>query len=192
MRYWDKTYLWARHVLCQPSMFNTSWPPARIQRGSRPVRVLIYGATAVLLMALFFPLLGAMMDHHFAERQPGHLHIFLWGAPASHLHHHDTLHSHGDFGIAQPGAESATTILKNNVIFLPSDGEGTAGAPALGHRPGYAHFGHYHCYVAYVDTSLAAWAKTLTRCDTVLGTTPASSSLLDLPSTCKLRAIVST
>ena len=96
------------------------------------MRVLIYGATAVLLMALFFPMLGAMVDHHFAERQPGHSHIFLSGAPTDHLHHHEALHSHEAFGVALPGAESATTILKNNVIFLPSDGEGTAGAPALG------------------------------------------------------------
>ena len=96
------------------------------------MRVLLYGATAALLMALFFPLLGATVDHHFAERQPGHLHIFLAGAPTKHLHHHEALHSHEASGVAMPGAESARAILKNNVIFLPSDGEGTTGTPTLG------------------------------------------------------------
>ena len=96
------------------------------------MRVLLYGATVILLMALSFPMLGAMVDHHFAERQPGHLHIFLSGSPADHLHHHDNLHSHEATVVQLPGVDSATTILKNNVIFLPSDGEGAAGAPALG------------------------------------------------------------
>ena len=96
------------------------------------MRVLLYGATAALLMALFFPLLGATVDHHFAERQPGHLHIFLAGTPTTHLHHHEALHSHEAADVAMPVAESARAILKNNVIFLPSDGKGTAGTPTFG------------------------------------------------------------
>lgn len=47
--------------------------------------------TIVGAAALLAPLMGAALDHHFAERQPGHLHI---GAPREHTHTHAFEHAH--------------------------------------------------------------------------------------------------
>ena len=47
--------------------------------------------TIVGTAALLAPLMGAALDHHFAERQPGHLHI---GAPREHTHAHAFEHAH--------------------------------------------------------------------------------------------------
>ena len=53
-----------------------------------------FALTAVA--ALLAPLAGPAIDHHFAERQPDHLHF---GAPGEHTHafeqgHHSHSHSH--------------------------------------------------------------------------------------------------
>ena len=45
----------------------------------------------LLLVALAWPALGPLMDHHFAERQPGHRHL---GMPHYHLHTYDGPHAH--------------------------------------------------------------------------------------------------
>ena len=46
-------------------------------------KVLFPVTALALLTALLLPLLGPLADHHFAERQPGHLHIYLAGVPDS-------------------------------------------------------------------------------------------------------------
>ena len=53
------------------------------------------------MAALLFPALGPGLDHHFAERQPGHVHfgptvyhVHVYDIPHRHLHTAD--HSHGD------------------------------------------------------------------------------------------------
>ena len=77
-----------------------------------------------LLTTLLVPLLGPLVDHHFAERQPGHLHVYLTGIPTQHLHHHEASHSH-DAPVSDPsGIEAAGPVLENSVIFMPQDGEG--------------------------------------------------------------------
>ena len=77
-----------------------------------------------LLSALLLPLLGPLADHHFAERQPGHLHIYMAGVPIQHLHDHQAFHSH-DASIADPlGVEESRPVLENSVIFMPQEGEG--------------------------------------------------------------------
>ncbi len=55
-----------------------------------------FGAFVALIViaALIAPLLGPVLDHHFAERQPGHLHF---GAPGEHSHAFETayhIHRH--------------------------------------------------------------------------------------------------
>ena len=44
-----------------------------------------------LLLALMLPAVGVLADHHFAERQPGHLHMGVYG---DHPHILDTSHLH--------------------------------------------------------------------------------------------------
>ena len=53
---------------------------------TKRVRTALTGLLAVVgVVALLAPLAGGALDHHFAERQPGHLHI---GAAHSHSHLH--------------------------------------------------------------------------------------------------------
>ena len=42
--------------------------------------------TATAPAALFLPLFGPMLDHHFAERQPGHGHVYFGSAIPDHSH----------------------------------------------------------------------------------------------------------
>ena len=87
-------------------------------------KVLLPVAALALLTALLLPLLGPLADHHFAERQPGHLHIYLGGVPIQHLHDHQAFHIH-DAPNADPlGVENDSPVLENSVIFMPQEGEG--------------------------------------------------------------------
>ena len=52
----------------------------------------IIGALSFLLYAaIMFPSIGPLVDHHFAERQLGHLHLY---AGSLHVHSFDQPHSH--------------------------------------------------------------------------------------------------
>lgn len=87
-------------------------------------KVVLTVTALALLTALLVPLLGPLVDHHFAERQPGHMHLYLTGVPIKHLHHHEAFHSH-DTPVADPsGMEAAGPVLENSVIFMPQEGEG--------------------------------------------------------------------
>ena len=46
---------------------------------------------AELRVAVALPALGPLLDHHFAERQPGHLHV---GPLYYHTHTYDSQHGH--------------------------------------------------------------------------------------------------
>ncbi len=87
-------------------------------------KVLLPVTALALLTALLFPLLGPLVDHHFAERQPGHVHLYLTGAPSQHLHHHEAFHTH-DTPAADPAEiEAGGPVLENSVIFMPQESEG--------------------------------------------------------------------
>lgn len=47
----------------------------------------------LLYAAILFPTIGSVVDHHFAERQPSHLHS---GAVVLHVHNYARPHSHTD------------------------------------------------------------------------------------------------
>ena len=68
---------------------------------SSVVRVVLRGrwgaALAVLVTgALLLPAVGPLLDHHYAERVPGHLH--LAGVAASHTHPYEVNHGHAQDG----------------------------------------------------------------------------------------------
>jgi len=91
-------------------------------------RLMGFGLLATALYALFLPFLGALLDHHFAERQPGHLHIYPGGVPVEHPHPYEATHAHGEIGDASDGLKSS----EGGIIFLPSDEEGAPGPNGLG------------------------------------------------------------
>ena len=88
------------------------------------VRVLFPVTALALLTALLLPLLGPLADHHFAERQPGHLHVYPAGVPIQHLHDHEAFHSHEAPNADSWDVESGGPVLENSVIFMPQEGEG--------------------------------------------------------------------
>ena len=98
-----------------------------------------FGAVASLAVvaALLAPLAGPMFDHHFAERQPDHLHF---GAPGEHTHAFESqyhIHRHAapastngntpialyksDAGIAATIAASPVDVDSESMLrFLPT------------------------------------------------------------------------
>ncbi len=111
-----------------------------------------------LVAGLVAPSFGPILDHHFAERQPGHMH-FGTPSPSSHLHAYgSTVHGHttntapDNYAIAiykydgNVGASTAVTTSNNDwasltlfeptsVLVLPSaingSAHGTSVAPLL-------------------------------------------------------------
>ena len=71
--------------------------------GSWLVRVVLRGrwggALAVLVTgALLLPAVGPLLDHHYAERVPGHLHVYSAGVSAAHTHPYEVDHRHAHGG----------------------------------------------------------------------------------------------
>ena len=85
--------------------------------------------TAAALTALFLPLLGPLMDHHFAERQPGHTHIYLDGPAHEHLHSYETYDHHliSTAGGNDEAEQAGTVVILTDTHGL---GSGPAGTPA--------------------------------------------------------------
>jgi hypothetical protein len=69
-----------------------------------------------------------MLDHHFAERQYNHGHIYLGPAGAEHVHFYETphAHSHSHNLPAAPGVNGPESNNQSTeVIYLtPQDGAG--------------------------------------------------------------------
>ena len=55
-----------------------------------PADALRWLLTGVALVALALPLFGPVLDHHFAERQPHHVHVYLGGPVPDHVHPYET------------------------------------------------------------------------------------------------------
>jgi hypothetical protein len=56
--------------------------------------VLIAFAGWIAVFALLFPVAGPIIDHHFAERLPGHGHVYMDGPELSHGHDLSDSHDH--------------------------------------------------------------------------------------------------
>ena len=68
-------------------------------------RLVTYLPSIILLIGLIVPTVGPLVDHHFADRQPGHNHLLL---VSDHLHAVDGQHSHLLTGDTEDGEGSAT------------------------------------------------------------------------------------
>lgn len=86
------------------------------------------GAAVLALWAFFSPALGPMMDHHFAERQHSHAHIYFGPPDVEHVHPYQDHHIHrliqwaNDNGMSDglPGP----TLPIDTVYLTPQDGMG--------------------------------------------------------------------
>ena len=84
--------------------------------------------TVMALTALFLPLLGPLMDHHFAERQPLHAHIYPDGSAYGHLHSYETYNHH----LPTSNGYDEQEQIRGVVILTDSHGlgSGPTGTPA--------------------------------------------------------------
>jgi hypothetical protein len=84
------------------------------------IRLAQYLPTVLLLMGLALPFAGPLVDHHYADRQPGHKHLFAVG---SHLHSVDSSHSHlgGDTGGDADGPSPATVYNYDSGLAAAQD-----------------------------------------------------------------------
>lgn len=80
----------------------------------------------IALYALLLPTVGPLLDHHYAEWQHNHGHVYLGGGPsggqATHLHIYESGGPHSHF----PVEGSGTTPASEGMAFFTSyDGAGT-------------------------------------------------------------------
>ena len=88
----------------------------------------------VVLYALFMPFFGPILDHHFAERQYNHQHIYFGSASAEHTHFYDfpdpNSHTH-NMPVIPAGSASESHESPNEVVYLTfQDGMGQS-APSF-------------------------------------------------------------
>ena len=77
------------------------------------------GAAVSFAWVLVWSLLGPSLDHHFAERQLGHSHIYLAQHDVDHLHPYQDAHPHSG-----PGQEQTTPVGEGIVYLSSYDGSG--------------------------------------------------------------------
>lgn len=77
----------------------------------------------IVVFSLALSWMGPMLDHHFTERHPGHLHIYLATVSPDHSHDYKAFHSHSTFLLLQRTAEWPTTGPANGIVFVaPASG----------------------------------------------------------------------
>jgi hypothetical protein len=94
----------------------------------------------VSLYVLFLPTFGPLLDHHFAERIPQHIHIYLGQAGLDHAHPVEAVHGHSHVHEPAPavsGGLSAVYARPGDIVYLaPYKGTGqTVATPALAAKP---------------------------------------------------------
>ena len=92
-------------------------------------RTLIWAGSGVLVLwALSTPALGPVMDHHFAERQHNHFHIYFGPPEVDHIHPYQDRHGHRPIRSANQNdmniGLSAPNISAGVVYLAPLDGMG--------------------------------------------------------------------
>lgn len=105
---------------------------SRIDRpdGSAPMcalrRMAMQSAALLMVMGLALSSLGPMLDHHFAERHPGHRHLYLGAALPGHSHGYERSHVH--YGAWMYGPAAAGSPSGGIVFVMPNDGAGHGAA----------------------------------------------------------------
>ena len=105
---------------------------------TKRVRTTLTGLLAVAgVVALLAPLAGGALDHHFAERQPGHLHI---GAAHTHSHLHAferAAHTHHAVGGKRYAGEDLPIALYKSDGSVAAAQAQAAASAGMGERIRY-------------------------------------------------------
>ena len=89
-------------------------------------------ASLLVVFSLSLSWFGPMLDHHFAERHPGHRHIYLGAAAGAHSHSYEGVHSHDSRELLRAMTGDAPTGDSSGVVVLsPSDGIGHGAAQLI-------------------------------------------------------------
>ena len=82
----------------------------------------------IALYTLLLSFFGPMLDHHYAERQTNHEHIYLGRVVPGHVHPYEALHTHFHTQVADgeaPGYTPLSDKVSNDIMYLTSyDGMG--------------------------------------------------------------------
>ena len=76
----------------------------------------------LVVFSLFLSWMGPMLDHHFAERHPGHQHIYLGVANADHSHDFQPFHSHSGLGVLLAASQTLEDPTDGVVFLTPTSG----------------------------------------------------------------------
>ena len=119
---------------------------------SRPTGGYRPGQSAGLLillsvLSLFVPSYGPSFDHHFAEKQLNHAHIYLAEKIPNHRHGYESAHSHRHDSTKSPDGDSHHLEPgSDGIIIVPGLGGSTheivpGSAAAMHVSPALLHFG---------------------------------------------------
>ncbi|MBM3943378.1 MAG: hypothetical protein FJ316_10750 [SAR202 cluster bacterium] len=75
-------------------------------------------ASIAMLFALVLSSLGPALDHHIAERQPDHQHIYYGQVNPDHTHPYQQSHHHAN--AAPPGSEGPSGTPSGDILYLTS------------------------------------------------------------------------
>ena len=76
-----------------------------------------------MVISLALSWMGPMIDHHFAERHPGHQHIYLGAANPEHSHDYRPFHSHNGLSALLMAAERTPPNTSDDILFVvPASG----------------------------------------------------------------------
>ena len=101
--------------MCRRNVY-WDWPYSMINGKNRLVRTAVAFVLAIIpslmMVGLIIPFIGPAIDHHYVDRSPGHMHIFVGQATNDHTHslvnHDHTNRLNGDnVSIATSSAISA-------------------------------------------------------------------------------------
>ena len=87
----------------------------------------------VTLYALLLSFCGPALDHHYAERQSNHVHIYLGHVIPNHVHPYEASHAHFYTQVADGKASGYAPLsdkVSNDIVYLSSyDGVGQVFTP---------------------------------------------------------------
>ena len=76
----------------------------------------------LVVLSLALSWMGPMLDHHFAERHPGHQHIYLGAANTEHSHDFRPFHSHNPLAALLSATELPPQNAADGIVFVAPGG----------------------------------------------------------------------
>ena len=96
--------------------------------GAHPVgntlkRMAAQVAAISLVFLLFLPFIGPQLDHHFAERRPDHVHVYLGDVLPDHTHSFEGRHVHYHLpsGQSMNSGDPSERGPAQGIVYLTSD-----------------------------------------------------------------------